>query len=70
MLGFDPVLSSIANWGVPSSIVNSIASLSLLRHFDAMRRGMIDFADIGYYIGIIAFMLASAKVVTDNRKAS
>jgi type IV secretory pathway VirB2 component (pilin) len=35
-----------------------------------MRRGMIDFADIGYYVGTIVFMLAAAKVVTDNRKAS
>jgi ABC-2 type transport system permease protein len=70
MIGFDPVLSAIANWGVPSSIVNAIASCSLLRHFEAMRRGMIDFADIGYYVGTIVFMLAAAKVVTDNRKAS
>lgn len=35
-----------------------------------MRRGMVDFADIGYYVGVMVFMLAAAQVVTDSRKAS
>ena len=70
IIGFDPVVNAVANWGVPSGIVNTIASCSLLQHFDAMRRGMIDFADIGYYVGVMVFMLAAAQVVTDSRKAS
>ena len=35
-----------------------------------MRRGVVDFADIGYYAGVIVFMLTAAQVVTDSRKAS
>jgi hypothetical protein len=70
IIGFDPVINAVAGWGVPSGVVNAIASVSLMSHFDAMRRGVIDFADIGYYIGVIVFMLAAAHVVTDNRKAS
>ena len=53
-----------------AGIVNAVASCSLLSHFDAMRRGMVDFADIGYYVGVMVFMLAAAQVVTDSRKAS
>ena len=51
IIGFDPVVSAVANWGVPSGLVNALASCSLLQHFEAMRRGVIDFADIGYYVG-------------------
>ncbi len=70
IIGFDPVVNAVAGWGVPSSIVNGIASCSLLQHFESMRRGVVDFADIGYYVGVIVFMLAAAQVVTDSRKAS
>jgi len=70
IIGFDPVINAISGWGVPASLVNALAACSLMQHFDAMRRGVIDFYDIGYYAGVIVFMLAAAHVVTDNRKAS
>ena len=70
IIGFDPVVNAVANWGVPYGIVNAVASCSLLQHFESMRRGVVDFADIGYYAGVIVFMLTAAQVVTDSRKAS
>ena len=70
IIGFDPVVNAVANWGVPSGIVNAVANCSLLQHFESMRRGVVDFADIGYYVGVIVFMLAAAQYVTDCRKAS
>ena len=70
IIGFDPVINAVSGWGVPAGVVNAVASCSLMQHFDAMRRGVIDFYDMGYYIGVMAFMLAAAHVVTDNRKAS
>ena len=70
IIGFDPVINAVANWGVPASVVNAVASCSLMRHFDALCRGVVDLADIGYYVGVIVFMLAAAQVVTDSRKAS
>ena len=70
LVGFDPVTTAMANWGVPSVIVNGIASCSLLTHFESMRRGVIDFADVGYYAGVVVFMLAAAKTVTDGRRGA
>jgi ABC-2 type transport system permease protein len=70
IIGFDPVINAVSRWGVPAGIVDAVASCSLMQHFDAMRRGVIDFSDIGYYVGVMVFMLAAAHVVTDNRKAS
>ena len=70
IIGFDPMLIAIAGWGVPMTVVDAIASCSLLSHFTSMQRGVLDFADIGYYIGTMVFMLAAAEYVTDCRKAA
>ena len=70
IVGFDPVTTAVANWGVPTAIVNGISSCSLLTHFEALRRGVLDFSDIGFYLGMIVFMLAAAKTVTDGRRGA
>ncbi len=70
IIGFDPVINAVARWGVPAVIVDGLASCSLMQHFDSMRRGVIDFHDICYYIGVMVFMLSAAHLVTENRKAS
>ncbi|MBO4287597.1 MAG: ABC transporter permease subunit [Kiritimatiellae bacterium] len=70
IIGFDPVVNAVAAWGVPAGIVDAVSQCSLLTHFDSMRRGVLDLYDIGYYIGVMVFMLAAAQVVTENRKAA
>ena len=70
IVGFSPVTSAVANWGVPTAIVDGIAACSLLTHFESMQRGVVDLADIGYYIGLAVFMVAAAKAVTDGRRGS
>ena len=70
IVGFDPVTSAVANWGVPACVVNAVAGCSLLSHFEALRRGVIDLSDVGYYVGMIVFMLAAAKTVTDGRRGA
>ena len=68
IIGFDPVVNAVANWGVPAAVVNAVASCSLMSHFESLRRGVVDFADIGYYVAVIVFMLAAAHAVTDGQK--
>ena len=70
IIGFDPVLGAIAGWGVPAWMTDALASCSLLKHYMSLGRGVLDFADVGYYVGMIVFMLAAAQYVTDCRKAS
>ena len=70
IIGFDPVIGAVAAWGVPTAITDSVASCSLLSHFESMRRGVVDFADIGYYFAMMVFMLAAAKTVTDGRRGA
>lgn len=68
--GFDPVINALSGWGVPRCVVNAVAECSFLSHFDAMRRGVIDLYDIGYYFGVIVFMLSAAEFAVENKKAS
>ena len=70
IIGFDPVIGAVAAWGVPTAITDSVASCSLLSHFESMRKGVVDFADIGYYFAMMVFMLAAAKTVTDGRRGA
>ena len=70
IIGFDPVIGAVAGWGVPTAITDAFAGLSLLRHFEAIRRGVVDLADLGYYAGVIVFMIAAAKTVTDGRRGA
>ena len=58
IIGFDPVIGAVAAWGVPTAITDSVASCSLLSHFESMRKGVVDFADIGYYFAVsVAFII-------------
>lgn len=70
IIGFNPVVHAVANWGVPAVIVNGLASCSLLSHFEALQRGVLDLSDIAYYLGLMVFMLVAAKTVIDTRKTS
>ena len=70
IIGFDPVIGAVASWGVPTAITDAVASCSLLSHFESMRKGVVDFADVGYYFAMVVFMIAAAKTVTDGRRGA
>ena len=70
IIGFDPVILAVASWGVPTAITDAVASCSLLSHFESMRKGVIDFSDIGYYAAMMVFMVMAAKTVTDGRRGA
>jgi ABC-2 type transport system permease protein len=68
LAGFEPVTGMFAAWA--PRLADAIASCSLLQHFNALCRGVLDFADVAYYVSVIIFSLAAAHLVIDNRKAS
>ncbi len=70
IIGFNPMVRALANWGVSAALVDGIAACSLLQHFTSLQRGVLDFADVGYYVGMMALMLVAAKVVIDARKVN
>ena len=68
--GFEPVTGALARAGVPAWLADGLAACSLLSHFEAMQRGVVDAADIAYYAAVVVFFLAAAKTVTDGRRGA
>lgn len=66
--GHPGVLAAFSAWA-PDFLVNAIASLSFLTHFDAISKGVIDLRDLIYFGLVIAFFLAANAIILDLRKA-
>ncbi len=66
--GFPMVLDFFSAWA-PALIVNTVASLSFLTHFDAIVQGVIDLKDIVYFASLIGFWLFANAVIVELKKA-
>ena len=66
--GFPLVLNFFSGWA-PQTLLNAIASLSFLTHFDNLSKGVIDLRDIIYFLSIIAFWLYVNVVIIEMKKA-
>lgn len=66
--GFPLVLNFFSGWA-PQAILNAVASLSFLTHFDNLSKGVIDLRDIIYFLSIIAFWLYVNVVIIEMKKA-
>jgi len=69
LFGLDFVVQFLSRF-LPQVIVDAIASLSFLTHFESIRKGVIDIRDLIYYAALMAFWLYANVVVIDSRKAS
>lgn len=67
--GFPLVLDFFQGWA-PLALINAIASMSFLTHFDSIQKGVIDLRDIIYFAVLISFWLFATVVTIDARKAS
>ena len=67
--GWPLVLDAFPEW-VPGVVVDSVAGLSLLTHFDDISRGVIDARDLLFYLSFMALWLFANAVVIERRKAS
>ena len=68
LAGFPGVLDIFRSWA-PQPIVDAVASLSLLAHFDSIRKGVIDVRDLLYFAMLIGFFLLATGIALDLRKA-
>ena len=62
------VTNFFTDWA-PQALVNAIASLSFLTHFNNIEKGIFDFRDIFYFASFIAFWLYVNVVVIEMKKA-
>jgi ABC-2 type transport system permease protein len=69
MSGTDLVLNFFRSWA-PQIIVDAVASLSFLTHFNEIMRGVISLASVFFYLSLIAFFLFANAIVIELRKAA
>lgn len=69
MSGSDLVLDAFRSWA-PQVLVDAIANLSFLTHFDQIMRGVISLSSLFFYLSLIAFCLFANAIVVDQRKAA
>ena len=69
MSGLDLVLNFFRGWA-PDWLVDTIASLSFLTHFNAVTQGLIEARDLIFFISLIAFWLFANVVIVDLKRAS
>ncbi|MEX2524559.1 MAG: ABC transporter permease subunit [Gammaproteobacteria bacterium] len=66
--GFPVVLDFFTGWA-PQMLVDAIASLSFLTHFNSIQKGVIDLRDIVYFAVLIAFWLYANIIAIESTKA-
>jgi ABC-2 type transport system permease protein len=68
LAGMPPVLGAFQGWA-PEGVVQAIASISFLTHFDAVTKGVVDLRDLVFFVSMIAVWLFANAIVIDLRKA-
>ena len=68
LAGFPLVLDAFRGWA-PEVLVDAIAQLSFLTHFEALSKGVLDLRDLLYFGLTITFFLIATAIVLDVRKS-
>ena len=66
--GFGPVTDSLTSWG-SAGLVDTIASFSVITHFDPFQKGIVDIRDVIFFLSVIAFALFTTGVIIRAHRA-
>lgn len=69
MSGLELVQGFFRGWA-PAFIVQAIASMSFLNHFDQITKGVITLPSLLFYFSLIMFFLFATVIVVEQRKAA
>jgi ABC-2 type transport system permease protein len=68
LAGFNPVTDLLVRWASPA-VVDTVASFSVITHFDGFQRGVIDSRDLVFFLSLIGFALFATGVVIRGHRA-
>ena len=68
LAGFQMITGLLRDW-LPLFLVDTVASLSCLMHFNAVSRGVVGLADFVYFLSMIGIWLAATVVVLEMKQA-
>ena len=69
MSGLEMVLSAFRGWA-PAFVLDTVASLSFLTHFDGLTKGVIDLRDVIYLLSAVGIFLFANIVTVDLKKGA
>ena len=68
LAGYTPVTDLLARFANPI-VVQVIASFSVMTHFEAFQRGVLDTRDIVFFLAVMGFALFTTGVIIRNQRA-
>ncbi len=68
LAGFNPVTDLLVRWASPA-VVDTVAAFSVVTHFDAFQRGVIDSRDLAFFLSLIGFALFATGVIIRGHRA-
>lgn len=68
IIGVGPVVEAFRDV-VPAGVIDALAGLSLIEHFQAIAKGVIDLRDVLYFLTLIVAGLMATAIITDIKKA-
>jgi len=69
ILAGQPEVLDFFQGALPRKLVNAVAHLSMLRHFEAIARGVLDLRDISYFVLTIVAWLAAGVLILDLKRS-
>ena len=63
-----PLVLNFLKGAIGGATAEGISGLSILQHFDAAQRGVIEFRSIFYFVSLIALALSGAALAVDSRR--
>ncbi|HKL52148.1 MAG TPA: ABC transporter permease subunit [Wenzhouxiangellaceae bacterium] len=66
--GLPMVLDVFRGW-LPQAVVDAVANLSFLGHFNSISRGVLDLRDLLYFALVIGFWLTANRILVEIKKA-
>ena len=67
--GLPLVTGFLVKWA-PAWVVTGVEAISVLPHFEAIKRGVVDLRDVLYYVSVMVIMIFATLVALDNRKSA
>lgn len=68
--GWPPVTNLVVNWCSWNWLVEAVASISVMTHFNSMQRGLIELRNLLYFASIMVFALFGTGVILRSRRGA
>jgi ABC-2 type transport system permease protein len=68
LAGFNPVTDLMTRWASPA-VVDTVAAFSVVTHYDAFQRGVIDSRNTLFFLSVIGFALFATGVIIRGHRA-